>query len=107
MSFQMLTVRLTVWTLGYRLGKGESMQQIIESMQGAVAEGVQTTKAAKRLADKLGVSTPIIQGLYRLLFEGEDPDDMVSSLLCLPLTPELDGSVFSFENGQWPEKAVE
>jgi glycerol-3-phosphate dehydrogenase len=44
------------------------MQQIIDSMQGAVAEGVQTTKAAKRLADKLGVSTPIIQGLYRLLF---------------------------------------
>lgn len=55
-------------TLGYRLGKGESMKQIIDSMQGAVAEGVQTTKAAKRLADKLGVSTPIIQGLYRLLF---------------------------------------
>lgn len=44
------------------------MQQIIESMHGAVAEGVATTKAAKILADKLGLQTPIIQGLYRILF---------------------------------------
>lgn len=44
------------------------MQQIIDSMHGAVAEGVATTKAAKLLADKLGLRTPIIQGLYSILF---------------------------------------
>lgn len=50
------------------MGKGEKMQAIIESMHGAVAEGVSTTRAAKLLADKLGVQVPIIQGLYRILF---------------------------------------
>jgi hypothetical protein len=42
-----------------------------------------------------------------VLAEGEDADDMVSSLLCLPLTPELDGTVFSFENASWPSQAAE
>lgn len=54
--------------MGLRLGRGESMQQIVDSMHGAVAEGVATTKAAKLLADKYGVPTPIIQGLYQILF---------------------------------------
>eukprot|EP00878_Enallax_costatus_P012437 GHUV01012988.1.p1 GENE.GHUV01012988.1~~GHUV01012988.1.p1 ORF type:complete len:373 (+),score=66.83 GHUV01012988.1:801-1919(+) len=84
-------------TLGFRLGHGESMQQIMDSMNGAVAEGVATTKAAKLLADKLRINTPIIQGLYQILFCGADIDDVVSGLLCLPLTPELDCSTLSYE----------
>lgn len=65
---QWLKVDAGCRTVGYRLGQGESMQQIIDSMHGAVAEGVSTTKAAKMLADKLGLHTPIIQGLYRVLY---------------------------------------
>jgi glycerol-3-phosphate dehydrogenase (NAD(P)+) len=55
-------------TLGYRLGKGESMSSILEGMHGAVAEGVSTTRAAKLLADSLGLQVPIIQGLYKILY---------------------------------------
>lgn len=81
-------------TLGFRLGSGETMADILESMHGAVAEGVATTKAAKALAEQLGVSTPIIVGLHSILHEGADVDDVISGLLCLPLSAELDG-VFS------------
>ncbi|KAF8071031.1 aarF domain-containing protein kinase [Scenedesmus sp. PABB004] len=84
-------------TLGYRLGCGEAMEAVVESMHGAVAEGVPTARAAKLLADKLGVRCPIIQGLYRILFEGADIDETVTHLLCLPLTAELDAAQLSFE----------
>lgn len=46
------------YTVGYRLGKGESLQKIIETL-GSVAEGVATTKGVKTIIDKLGVNAPI------------------------------------------------
>lgn len=46
------------YTVGYRLGKGESLDSIIETL-GSVAEGVSTTKAVKKVVDDLGVSAPI------------------------------------------------
>ncbi|KAF6265825.1 NAD-dependent glycerol-3-phosphate dehydrogenase [Scenedesmus sp. NREL 46B-D3] len=84
-------------TLGYRLGQGESMASILAGMHGAVAEGVSTTRAAKLLADRLGLQVPIISGLYKILYEDADIDDVVRSLLCLPLTSELDSRMFSYE----------
>jgi glycerol-3-phosphate dehydrogenase len=44
------------------------MGSILEGMHGAVAEGVSTTRAAKLLADSLGLQVPIIQGLYKILY---------------------------------------
>jgi hypothetical protein len=44
------------------------MASILEGMHGAVAEGVATTRAAKLLADRLGLQVPIISGLYKILY---------------------------------------
>lgn len=46
------------YTVGHRLGKGESLQQIVETL-GSVAEGVTTAKGLKEIIDDLGVSAPI------------------------------------------------
>lgn len=46
------------YTVGYRLGKGESLEVIIETL-GSVAEGVSTTKGVKKIIDQLGVQAPI------------------------------------------------
>jgi glycerol-3-phosphate dehydrogenase len=46
------------YTVGYRLGKGESLDTITATL-GSVAEGVSTTKGVKRIVDELGVSAPI------------------------------------------------
>lgn len=46
------------YTVGYRLGKGESLD-VITSTLGSVAEGVSTTKGAKMIIDELGVKAPI------------------------------------------------
>ncbi len=46
------------FTVGYRLGKGESLQHITDTL-GSVAEGVTTAKGLKEILDSLGVSAPI------------------------------------------------
>lgn len=47
------------YTVGYRLGKGEKLEDIIRTL-GSVAEGVTTTKGLKELLDDLGGLTASI-----------------------------------------------
>lgn len=46
------------YTVGYRLGQGESLENIIKTL-GSVAEGVTTVKGVKQMIDELGVNAPI------------------------------------------------
>ena len=46
------------YTVGYRLGKGESLKKIVDTL-GSVAEGVTTAKGLKEVIDDLGISAPI------------------------------------------------
>jgi glycerol-3-phosphate dehydrogenase len=50
------------YTVGYRLGKGEKLDDILENL-GSVAEGVTTTLGAKRMIDELGENAPILTGV--------------------------------------------
>lgn len=54
-------------TVGLKLGRGMKLSDIIESMHGAVAEGVLTSRAAHDLAKKLGVEVPIIDGIHKVI----------------------------------------
>ena len=75
-------------TVGVRLGRGEPLQKILESMT-AVAEGVSTAPAAVGLADKFGVEMPICREVHAVLFEGRSPRDAVRDLMARPLKAEL------------------
>ncbi len=46
------------YTVGYRLGKGEQLDEIIRTL-GSVAEGVTTAKGLKQIIDDLGVNARI------------------------------------------------
>lgn len=46
-----------------------------------VVEGVYSAKAALGLARKYNVSVPIVEAVNKVLFEGADPKEEVSSLL--------------------------
>jgi glycerol-3-phosphate dehydrogenase (NAD(P)+) len=56
---------------GERLGRGESVDKILASSI-TVAEGYPTARSAYKLAQKLRVSTPIIDEVYALLYEGKN-----------------------------------
>ncbi|GGE56138.1 NAD(P)H-dependent glycerol-3-phosphate dehydrogenase [Priestia taiwanensis] len=68
------------WRAGNMLGKGHSLEEVLESM-GMVVEGVRTTKAAYHLAKEIGVEMPITSALYGVLFEGKDTKDAVDYLM--------------------------
>jgi len=56
--------------LGERIGRGEKLKDIL-AHSVAVAEGYPTARAAHRLARKLDVSTPIIDEVHAVLYEGK------------------------------------
>lgn len=66
--------------VGYRLGKGESLQQILESMT-MVAEGVYATQAVRTLARKHSVEVPITEAVHAVLYEGASPLDQLNALM--------------------------
>jgi len=65
---------------GERIGKGETREQIEASMQ-MVAEGVFNARTARTLARHLGVSAPITEEVYAILYEGKSPRASMEALL--------------------------
>jgi glycerol-3-phosphate dehydrogenase (NAD(P)+) len=58
--------------VGVEIGKGRKLRDILGEMV-MVAEGVATTQSAYDLARKVGVETPIIDQVHKILFEEKDP----------------------------------
>ena len=73
--------------VGERLGRGESLQEILDSMD-AVAEGVTTTRSVYDLAEQKGIDLPITTEIYNVLFEGKSPENATNSLMQRPLRGE-------------------
>ena len=69
--------------VGQRLGQGESLDEILASMD-AVAEGVTTTESVYELAEKKDIEMPITTEVYRVLFEGKPPEEATNSLMMRP-----------------------
>lgn len=74
-------------TVGQRMGRGEKLQDILDSMR-EVVEGVRTTPAALRLATDLGVEMPITAAMARLLAGETDPKTALRELMLRSLKEE-------------------
>jgi glycerol-3-phosphate dehydrogenase (NAD(P)+) len=68
------------YTVGARLAKGESLEYILATST-EVAEGIKTVSISKKLADSTGVKTPIIQNIYKALFDGLDVAEALGYLM--------------------------
>ncbi|EHJ08272.1 NAD(P)H-dependent glycerol-3-phosphate dehydrogenase [Staphylococcus simiae] len=68
------------YTLGYKLGQGESMEQALAEMN-MVVEGVYTTNSVYHLAKEQHVDMPITNALYRVLFENISVKECVKELM--------------------------
>jgi glycerol-3-phosphate dehydrogenase (NAD(P)+) len=73
--------------VGQRLGRGERLEDILSGSR-AVAEGVRTTRSMRDLARRHGVDTPIVEEVYRILFEEGQVHAGLDRLLSRPLTSE-------------------
>lgn len=77
-------------TCGEQLGRGRKLKEVLEEIPGVV-EGVPTTKAVVRLAEKYRVEMPITQAAHAVLFEGLDPIEAISRLMSREMKPERIG----------------
>jgi len=66
--------------VGVELGKGATVESILAGMK-EIAEGVESSKAVKELAERQGIEMPICQGVYRVIHENQDISEMVADLL--------------------------
>jgi glycerol-3-phosphate dehydrogenase (NAD(P)+) len=67
-------------TVGYQLGQGKSLSEILGGMR-MVAEGVQTTSAAVALAARLGVEVPIATQMHAVLYQDKSPKAALRDLM--------------------------
>jgi glycerol-3-phosphate dehydrogenase (NAD(P)+) len=73
--------------VGEEIGKGKKLKQILNSME-QVAEGVETTRSAKQLAEKIEIETPITNEVYKILFEDKDPVKATTDLMTRDMKAE-------------------
>lgn len=76
-------------TVGLRLGRGETLEQIIASMT-EVAEGVRNTASVRGLARSASLDMPLTEQMYAVLYEGKAPWQAVTDLMARRLRSELD-----------------
>jgi glycerol-3-phosphate dehydrogenase (NAD(P)+) len=75
--------------VGVKLGKGFPLPEILGGM-AEVAEGVKTARAVHLLAQRLGVEMPIVDAVYRILYEGLAPREAIKKLMTRELKDELE-----------------
>jgi len=67
-------------SVGEQLGKGKSIDKILNSMD-MVAEGVETAKSAYKLAQRYGIEMPITEEVYNILYKNKKPAEAVADLM--------------------------
>ena len=75
--------------LGADIGSGLSLDEAMAGKE-TVAEGVITTRSAYALAQREGVEMPIVEAVYRTLFEGYPARQSITALMARELRPEQD-----------------
>jgi glycerol-3-phosphate dehydrogenase (NAD(P)+) len=76
-------------SVGVELGRGKCLGDIITRMQGAVAEGVFTTRVAVALARKMNVEMPITEQMYQILENGKSPQKAIEELMTRAAKSEI------------------
>jgi glycerol-3-phosphate dehydrogenase (NAD(P)+) len=74
-------------SVGLKLGKGLKLEKILKEMN-MVAEGVKTTESAYNLAKIHTVEMPILEQVYKILYENKDCATAVKDLLKRKLKDE-------------------
>lgn len=77
------------FSVGYRIAKGEKLPDILASL-GEVAEGVRTLKIGKLIVEHVGAPAPLLQIIYKVVFEGLEMDRAVKFLMRAPVSADAE-----------------
>eukprot|EP01064_Diplonema_japonicum_P036391 TRINITY_DN8154_c0_g1_i1.p1 TRINITY_DN8154_c0_g1~~TRINITY_DN8154_c0_g1_i1.p1 ORF type:complete len:363 (+),score=81.82 TRINITY_DN8154_c0_g1_i1:23-1090(+) len=82
------------YTVGYRLAKGETIQQVLSGNK-SVAEGINTSASVFKLAEKLDVDMPICREVYKVIHKGKPVVEALATLQARPLRSESETFEFA------------
>ena len=74
--------------VGEELGKGKTLAEITAALN-EVAEGINTARAVKKLADRASLEMPITNEVNAVLYDGKPARDAVAELMSRPLREEI------------------
>jgi glycerol-3-phosphate dehydrogenase (NAD(P)+) len=74
--------------VGLEVGKGRTLQQILDDMAPMLPEGPFTAQSVCALAEREGVEMPICEAVCAVLFEEKDPAEAVHELMTREPKPE-------------------
>jgi glycerol-3-phosphate dehydrogenase (NAD(P)+) len=74
--------------VGEKIGQGKTLTEVLKSMT-MVAEGVESCRSVKKLSELHKVSTPIVDEVYKVLFEEKDPAQATTDLMTRDMKSEL------------------
>ena len=77
------------YRIGLALGKGVPLEEAIAEL-GQVAEGVNTVKLVQEKAEELGVYMPLASGLYKIIYENDSLENIISSLMLSELALDVE-----------------
>lgn len=75
--------------LGVDIGRGMTLDEALLGRQ-TVAEGVITARSAKALSEQVGVTMPIVDAAFAVLFDGQTARDAIAELMNRDPRPERD-----------------
>lgn len=76
-------------TVGFRLGQGETLQEILDDML-MVAEGVKTALSAYNISQQSNVEMPITEQVYRVLYHDKPVTEALKDLMQRDLKREIE-----------------
>jgi len=74
--------------VGEELGRGKTLVEITAGMN-EVAEGINTARAVKKLADRASLEMPITNEVNAVLYDGKPAREAVAELMSRPLREEI------------------
>lgn len=75
--------------VGVAIGRGQSLDEALAG-KDSVAEGVLNAQSARALAERAGVTMPIVEATHRVLFGGQPPREAIAELMARDLRAERD-----------------
>jgi glycerol-3-phosphate dehydrogenase (NAD(P)+) len=74
--------------VGIQIAQGKNLQEISQETR-MVAEGIRNTRSVYLLSRRLNAEMPIVEQMYKVIYEGKQPDEAVRDLMQRSLKPEL------------------
>lgn len=73
---------------GYAIGKANSAKEFLETNTKTV-EGINTVNAVHKMANEMNIEMPIVDQIYKVLYENGKPSECADELMNRKLVPEI------------------